>query len=78
MEHKNCPKCGSAKWMAEGLSADNTVTVAVKTDPGKFTWVAQPIPQSGVLAEACGECGYLEYRLLKPGSVYHEWRKHNS
>ncbi|MBC8138363.1 MAG: hypothetical protein H8F28_20995 [Fibrella sp.] len=31
-----------------------------------------------VRAEACGECGYVQYFLEKPHEVYEEWRKYNA
>ncbi|MBC7807945.1 MAG: hypothetical protein H7145_17590 [Akkermansiaceae bacterium] len=75
MEKKTCPECGSAKWMAKIKTLTPSNTRLYVTDE---TFFDGPKGISGVRAEGCGDCGYVQYYLEDPQVVYDEWRKHNA
>ncbi len=67
---ETCPKCGSERWMT-GLHvlSDGGLTLAVK----RPTWTGEARGSSRTLAEACGECGYIEWFVTSPHRMWREW-----
>ena len=75
--YHQCPKCGSTKMIhsvpirAQGERSGGRLAAYVDSDPEALFLKGRMY--SRILAEICGECGYVELRVNQPGVLYNHY-----
>ncbi len=79
----NCTKCGSDKIMSnvkivdEGMAGDkNDTSIEFKKNPD--AWIFKGTQRGTLLANACGQCGYVELSVGNPKELWDLYKKNRT
>ena len=79
----NCTKCGSDKIMSnvkivdEGMAGDNHDT-SIEFNKNPNAWILKGKQKGTLLANVCGQCGYVELSVVNPKELWDLYKKNRT